>query len=122
MIGMVIVGSGRQDDVSLPFADPSDDLTADLQAGHQFAVMIIEYFILDTDSAPGFQGFGAPAFRENATALLMVPDIAIRNRNELDFVSGRHILCRQSASLEVTIVWMRAKSNHSKARVVLTQH
>jgi hypothetical protein len=84
--------------------------------------MIIEYFILDVDPAPGFQGFSAPAFRENAAVLLVMPDIAIRNRNELDFVSGRHILRRQPASLEVTIVWMRAKSNHSKARVVLTQH
>ena len=57
MIGMIVVGAGRDDDVCLPQANLTDNLFANLQCGKEFPVVVIENFVFNADASSGFLSF-----------------------------------------------------------------
>jgi hypothetical protein len=74
---MVVVRSRGQHQVGLPLAYLADDLLADIEAGHELAVVVVQDDVVDADAAAGFDGFGSTPHRQLTAAFLVVPRIPL---------------------------------------------
>ena len=98
VIRMIVVRSRRQHEVRLPEPDLPNDFFAWLERRQQLAVVIVQHDVIDADPAAGFLRFRAATRGERATALGLMPGIAIRDRDEANAVpEGRaaSLPCRQ---------------------------
>ena len=79
VVGMVVVGARRNDDVRVPFADLPDQLKPDIQAGHQLPVMVVEDQVFDAEPAAGLAGLLTPPRGQHSSALGLVAGVSVRH-------------------------------------------
>jgi hypothetical protein len=75
MIGMVIIGPRRENEVGIHLPHLADDLFPDWQGREQLTVVIVQHDILDADAFAGFLGLGPPAIRQRAAAFGLMPGV-----------------------------------------------
>ena len=122
VIRVIVVRSRRQHQVRLPEPDLSNDFFSRLERRQQLAVVIVQHDVVDTDAPSGFLCFGAATRGERATALGLMPGVAIRDRDEANAVpEGRQLRCR-AAGLLVAIVLVRAERDDVELSVGRRRH
>ena len=94
---MVVIGTRRKHDVGLPLPDLSDDLPAHVQAGHQFAIVVVEGFVLDADPPARLLRLLPAARGERSPALALMAGVAVSHRDELHVVAKSGVLGGQAA-------------------------
>ena len=109
MIGMIIVGTRRQHDVGVPAANLADNFLAHFERGQQFAIVIVQNFVLDSQAPRGFLGLAQPPLRQCGAAHGLMAGIPIGDRNELDRVAQARKQCGRSRCANIAIVRMRAE-------------
>src|SRR6267143_6849072 len=113
MIGMIVVGTWPDHDVSLPLPDFADDLLADLESRQETTVVVVEHFVFDADSPCGLLCFGTAAHGELASAQGLMARVAVSQRNEFHFMAERGVLSGESSRAQVAVVRMRPEGDHA---------
>ena len=109
MVGVIIVGPRRQDEVGFPLPDLANDLLSRVQARQQLAVVIVEDDVLDPDAASRFPRFRAPPGGQRAASLRLVSRVAVGDGDEPHPVAERGVLGGDAARSLITVVRMGAK-------------
>src|SRR5260370_15349889 len=80
--------------------------------------MVVEHIVLDANTPRGFLCFGTAAHGKLTSALGLMSCVAVGQRDELYLVAQRGEFCSQASCLEVAVVGMRAKSDHTHGVVL----
>jgi hypothetical protein len=80
--------------------------------------MVVEHFVFDSYTPPGFLRFGAAAHGKLASALGLMSGVAIGQRNELYLVAQSREFSSNASRAMVAIVGMRAKSDDTHGLVL----
>jgi hypothetical protein len=115
VVRVVIVRPWRHHYVSLPLAYAPDDLLTHMQKGKQFAIVVVKDFVfVNAEAFSSLDRFRAAPFGERSAALILVPGVTVRNRDELHMVSHG---CKDRTCAtcpNVTVIGVRPESYHSK--------
>ena len=87
MVGMVVVGPVRKDEVGPEAADEPDQLPPRCQRRQQLAVVVVEHVIGRADDGAGGAGLGAAAPSQVGAVVEMVAGAAVGDADELDLAA-----------------------------------
>src|SRR5690349_726185 len=80
--------------------------------------MVVEHFVLDADTPRRFLCFGPAAHGKLASPLGLMSGVAVGQGNELYLMAQCREFGSQASCLEVAVVGMRAKSDHTHGLVL----
>ncbi len=118
VVRVVVVRSGREDDIGVPLSDESDDGSAVFEGGGDFAVVDIE------DLGGGAEDFGAgfdfasASEGEWSAGLAPVSDVAVGGGDEFDVVSLGGVEGADAADLQFAVIGVRAEAEDAEFAVV----
>ena len=111
VVGMVVVGPRREDEVGPELADDADHLPAHVQVGHELAVVVVEDQVVGADHGAGAAGLRRPPSGERPPAHRLVAGVAVRQRDETHDVAPLAVEGHRPPAV-VGVVRMRADDEH----------
>ena len=114
MIGMIIVGSMRQDEIGLEAANQADDLLPRFQSRQQSAIGMIEDIVGSADERAGGLGLGATARDERFAAQRLMASAAIGDADQFDLVAEATPQRGGAAGLVVGVVGVSAQYQNAE--------
>ena len=117
VVGVVVVGPVRKDEVGVPFPDQAGDGLAVLQRGQQLAIVDVEHLDLGAHAAGGFLDFRGAAFGELAPGHFPMPDVAVGAGDQFYLMPELRPLEGTASDLELRIVRVRAEGDDAERSV-----
>jgi hypothetical protein len=118
VVGVVIVRPVTEHDVRLPVANEPRNGAAVLHRRLQLAVVDVEHLRGDAKNLGDRLDFRGPPARQGPTRLAPVPDVSIRDRDELDLVTESRPLGGGPGEPQLVVVGVRAKGDHPQLAVL----
>ncbi len=115
VVGVVVVGARRHNQVGLERADQGDDRAPVLERRQQLAVVVVEQLVADADHGRRRQRLGAAALDQLRAGHLLVPGVAVGERDEQDLVALLGVERRHAASRELAVVGVGAEDQHAQS-------
>jgi hypothetical protein len=114
MIGVIIVGSMRQEQVRLEIAYETDELLPCFEGRQQTAVGMVEYIIAGADDGGGGLSLGAATSDKRLAAQDVMAGAAVGDADELDLVAKSPPARGSAAGLVVGIVGVSAQDKNAE--------
>src|SRR5690606_11235956 len=118
VVGVIVLGAMGKHDVRFPLANEAHDLAPRLEVRHELAVVDVEDLGLDPEDARGLLHLARASLGERAAGLVPVPDVAVRERDELHVMARFRPERRDTADLDLAVIGMRAERDDPEFAVI----
>jgi hypothetical protein len=113
VVGVIVVGPRRENDIGLPLANRADHLQPHFEGGHQLAIVVIHDLVFgDAEPAGRFLGLDVPAPGQCDAAHFLVAGVSVGDRNEFHRGPGLDEFRGRAAEFAVAIVRVGPESDH----------
>jgi hypothetical protein len=111
VVRVVIVGTMGDYHVGFPFPYKPDEMETYLQSGHNLAVRIVEDLRCDAEDGICGGGFRLPYPGHLFSRVILMPGVAVGDRNEFYPMSCPNPFDRGSTNLEFAVVRVRSEND-----------
>src|ERR1044071_3388796 len=117
MVGVIIIWTRAHNDVGFPLPDEPGDKPAIFYRWQQLAIVNIQNFAGHTQDLIGLLSFGFAPFCQRSTSFAPMPDVSIRDGDQLYVMSFCRPHRSNAASLDLAITRVSPKADYPQVAI-----